>query len=134
MGNFSGTGYLPKNRKDSVNQTHVLPVYLKEGLLLQVTCPLKIQMIVTYILNWPYFIQWLLHHPHLCEQFLKKRQDCFVQAFLYSSFGDFSVHRKDWVTCFGAANRSGELSTIFFVSHKLMQVVNFLFGSVTVTL
>ena len=45
---FFGTDYLSLISKDSVNQIHGLAIYLKEVLLLHVTCPLKIQMILMF--------------------------------------------------------------------------------------
>ena len=38
-------------------------------------------------------------------------------------FGDFNIHRKDWLTYSGGTNRSGELCYNF--SNNLTQIVNF---------
>ena len=40
-------------------------------------------------------------------------------------FGDFDVHHKDWLTCFGRTDKPGELSYHFSISDDLTQRVNF---------
>ena len=40
-------------------------------------------------------------------------------------FGDFKVHQKDWLTCFGGTNRPGELCYKFSLSNDLTQMVNY---------
>ena len=41
------------------------------------------------------------------------------------SFGDFNIHHKDWLTCSGGTDRSGELCYNFSISNDLTQRVNF---------
>ena len=40
-------------------------------------------------------------------------------------FEEFNVHRKDWLTYFGEADRPGKLCYNFFISNNRTQVVNF---------
>ena len=40
-------------------------------------------------------------------------------------FGDFNIHHKNWLTCSGGTNRSGELCYNFSISNNLTQMVNF---------
>ena len=40
-------------------------------------------------------------------------------------FGDFNVYHKDWITCSGGTDRSGELCFNFSISNNLPQMVNF---------
>ena len=49
-------------------------------------------------------------------------------------FGDFNVHHKDWLTCSGGTDRSGELCYDFSISNDLTQMVIFLLRSMTVIL
>ena len=49
-------------------------------------------------------------------------------------FGDFIVHHKNWLTCTGGSERPCELCYDFSASNDLTQMVNFLLGSLTVTL
>ena len=41
-------------------------------------------------------------------------------------FGDFNVHHKEWLTCSGWTDRSGECCYTFSISNDLTQMVNFL--------
>ena len=43
----------------------------------------------------------------------------------FFDFGDFNVHRKDWLTCFGGTDRPGERYYNFSISNDLTQMVNF---------
>ena len=47
---------------------------------------------------------------------------------------EFNVHHKDWRAYSGETDRSSELCYNFSVSKDLTQMVNFLLGSLTVTL
>ena len=54
-------------------------------------------------------------------------------------FTDFSVHQKDWLTCSGGTDRSGELCYNFSIQNDFTQMVRlfpatFLLGSQTVIL
>ena len=50
-------------------------------------------------------------------------------------FGDFIVHHKNWSTCSGGSERPCEICYDFSAaSNDLTQMVNFLLGSLTVTL
>ena len=40
-------------------------------------------------------------------------------------FGDFNIHRKDWLTYSGGTGRPGELCYNFSISNDLTQIVNF---------
>ena len=40
-------------------------------------------------------------------------------------FGDFNIHRKDWLTYSGGTDRPGELCYNFSISNDLTQIVNF---------
>ena len=40
-------------------------------------------------------------------------------------FGDFNVHRKDWLTYSGGTDRTGELYYNFSVSNDCTQMINF---------
>ena len=40
------------------------------------------------------------------------------------AFGEFNVHRKDWLTCSGGTDRLGEPCYNFSVSNDLTQMVN----------
>ena len=40
-------------------------------------------------------------------------------------FGNFSIHQKDWLTCFGGTNRPGELCYNSAISNDLNQMVSF---------
>ena len=39
-------------------------------------------------------------------------------------FGDFNVHHKDWLTCSGGTDKSGELCYNFSISNDLIQMGN----------
>ena len=40
-------------------------------------------------------------------------------------FGDFNIHHKDWLTCSGGTDRSGELCYNFSISNNLTEMANF---------
>ena len=40
-------------------------------------------------------------------------------------FGDFNIHRKDWIPYSGGTDTSGELCYNFSISNNLTQMVNF---------
>ena len=40
-------------------------------------------------------------------------------------FGDFNVHRNNWLTYSGGTDRPGELYCNFFIPNDLTQIVNF---------
>ena len=49
-------------------------------------------------------------------------------------FGDFNAHHEDWLTYSGGTYRPGELCYNFSISNDLTQMLDFLLGSLTVTL
>ena len=48
-------------------------------------------------------------------------------------YGDFNVHHKDWLNYSSGPHRPGELCYKFYTSNELIQMVNVLLGSLTVT-
>ena len=50
------------------------------------------------------------------------------------AFGDFNVHHKDCLTCFGVTDRSGELCYNFSILNALLRWLTFLLGPQTLIL
>ena len=47
-------------------------------------------------------------------------------------FGEFNVHYKDWLTCSGGTNRSGELCYNFSISNDLTLLDLFIFSDASI--
>ena len=144
--NFSVRGYVPIISKDSVTHMHDVTVYAKE---LQVPFAwdlslknsedsyISFRMALLHLFsNFFFLCRWL---SYLCtvsnamsfniDEVLSINPSANIFVFL-----DFNIHRKDWLTYSGGIARLGELCYNFSISEYLTQMVNFLPGSLTVTL
>ena len=121
-GNFSVRGYLPLMRKDSSTYMHGLTVYVKEGLpfardlSLENSADSYLCFRMTLLHSVSYFI-FLYQSPSsaLCTVFDSISSNIDEVLSINPSanvfvFGDFNVHRKDWLTYSGGTDhRPGEL-------------------------
>ena len=144
-GNFSVMGYLPLIGKDSITNMHGLAVYVKEGL--PYARDLSLENTGDFYLRFPlalldslYYFFFLYRSPSsLCSVFdsISPNKDdvhLISSSATFFAFGDFRAHHKDWLTYLGGTDWPGELCHNFSVSNDLTQMVNFLLGSLTVTL
>ena len=94
-------------------------VMLKKDFLLHGTYLYKALQIFTYVFNWLYFTQCLTSFSSidllsLCTVFdsISSNTDEVLSINPSANvfvFGDFGVHRKDWLTYSGGTDRPGEL-------------------------
>ena len=136
-GNLSVRGYLPLIRKDSSTHMYGLVVYVKEGLpfardlSLENSADSYLCFRLTLLHSVSYFF-FLYQSPSssLCTVFDSISSS--IDEILLTNpsanvfvFGDFNVHRKDWLTHSGGTDRPGELCYNFSISNDLTQIVNF---------
>ena len=136
-GNFSVKGYLPLIQKDSSTHMHSLAVYVKEGLpfardlSLENSADSYLCFRLALIHSASYFF-FLYRSPSfsLCTVFDSISSNIDEVLSINPSanvfvFGDFNVYYKDWLTCSGGTDKSGELRYNFTISNNLTQIVNF---------
>ena len=138
-GNFSVRGYLPLIRKDSSTHMHGLAVYLKEGLpfawdlSLENSADSYLSFRLALLHSVSYFFFLYCHYApssSLCTVFDSISSNIDEVLSINPSvnvfvFGDFNVHRKDWLTYSDGTDRPGELCYNFSISNDLTQIVNF---------
>ena len=138
-GNFSVRGYLPLIRKDSSTHMHGLAVYLKEGLpfawdlSLENSADSYLSFRLALLHSVSYFFFLYCHYApssSLCTVFDSISSNIDEVLSINPSvnvfvFGDFNVHRKDWLTYSDGTARPGELCYNFSISNDLTQIVNF---------
>ena len=128
-------GYLPLIRKNSSTHTHGLAVYNEEGLpfardlSLENSADSYLCFRLALLRSVSYFF-FLYRSPSstLCTVFDSISSNIDEVLSINPSanvFGDFNVHRKDWLTYSGGTDRPGELCYNFSVSNDLTQMVNF---------
>ena len=117
---------------------HGLAVYMKEWLLHEAYLYKTLQILI-YVLNWFYIIKCLtsfssIYHHCLYAVFyaisskidevllIKPSANVFV-------FGDFNVHRRDWLTYFGGTYSLVDSSYSFSISNDLLRWLTFLLRS-----
>ena len=127
-GNFSVRSYLPLIRKDSITHIHGLPVYVKEGLafarelFLENSADSYLCFRLALLHSVPYFFS-LYRSPSssLCTIFYSISSNLdevlSINPTAVFVFGDFSIHRKDWLTYSSGAGRLGELGYNFSISN-----------------
>ena len=136
-GNFFVRGYLPLIQKDSSTHMFGLAVYVKEELPFTWDFSLEnsansylcFRMALFHSVSY-FFSLYRSPSPTSCTTFYSISSNIYEVLFINPSsnvfvFGDFNVHHKDWLTCSGGTDRSGELCYIFFTSNDLTQRVNF---------
>ena len=120
-GNFSVKGYLPSVWKDYITHMHDLAVYVKEGLpfaqdlSLENSADSYLCFQLALLRSVSYFF-FLYQSPSslLCMAFdsissnIDKVLSINPSAYVLV-FGDFNIHLKDWITCFGGTDRPCEL-------------------------
>ena len=127
--NLSVRGYLPLIRKDSITHMHGLAVYVKEGLPFAQELSLGssadsylcFRLALLYSVSYLFFM-YQSPSLSLCTVFdsvpsnidevlsINPSADAFV-------FGEFNVHRRDWLTYSGGTDGSGELYYNFSISN-----------------
>ena len=127
-GNFSVRSYLPLIRKDSSTHMHGLTVYVKEGLpfardlSLENSADSYLCFRLALLHSVPYFFS-LYRSPSssLCTIFYSISSNLdevlSINPTAVFVFGDFSIHRKDWLTYSSGAGRPGELGYNFSISN-----------------
>ena len=93
---------------------HGLAVYVKEGLPFARDLTLRI---LTYVFDWLYFTSFFLYRsPSLSLYTVFDSISSNIDEVLSINpsanvlvFGDFNVHRKDWLTYSGGTDKTGEL-------------------------
>ena len=127
-GSFSVRGYLPIIRKDSGTHMHGLGVFVKEGLpfsrdlSLEKSADSYLSFRLALLHSVSYFF-FLYRSPSsaLCTAFNSISSNIDEVLSINPSanifvFGDFNVHRKDWLTYSGETDRPGELCYYFSIS------------------
>ena len=135
--NLSVRSYLPLIQKDSSTHMHGLAVYMKEGvpfawdLSLENSADSYLCFRLDLLHSVSYFF-FLCGSPSssLCTVFDSISSNIDEILFINPSadvfvFEDFNVHRKDWLTYSGGADRLGELCYNFSISIDFTQMVNF---------
>ena len=120
-GNFSVRGYLPLIRKESNTHMHGLAVYVKEGLPFARDLSLEnsadsylcFRLALLHSVSYFFFL-YRSPSSFLCMVFdsILSNMDEVLSINPYANvfvFGDFNVHRKDWLTYSDGTDRSGEL-------------------------
>ena len=136
-GNFSVRGDLPLIRKDSGTHMHGLAVHVKEGipfardLSLENSADSYLCFRLALLHSVSYFF-FLYRSPSsaLCTVFDSISSNIDEVLSINPSanvfvFGDFNVHRKDWLTYSSGTGRPGELCYNFYISNDITQIVNF---------
>ena len=137
FGNFSGTGYLPLIRKDSITHMHGLAVYVKEGLPFawdlslenSMDSYLSFWMALLHSVSYFFFLHWLPSST-LCTVFssISCNIDEVISVNLSANvfvFGNFNIHHKDWLSYSGGTDGPGEPCYNFYISNDFIQMVNF---------
>ena len=135
--NFSVRGCLPLIRKDFSTHMHGLAVYVKEGLPFARYLSLEnsadsyfcFQLALLYSVSYSFlFYRWpSLSWYTVFDSFSSNIDEVFsinLSANMFV-FGDFNIHHKDWLTCSGGTDRSGELCYNFSISNNLTEMANF---------
>ena len=130
-------GCLPLIRKDFSTHMHGLAVYVKEGLPFARDLSLEnsadsyfcFQLALLYSVSyWFLFYRWpSLSWYTVFDSFSSNIDEVFsinLSANMFV-FGDFNIHHKDWLTCSGGTDRSGELCYNFSISNNLTEMANF---------
>ena len=140
-GNFSMRGYLSLIRKDSVTHMHGLAIYVKEGLPFAWDLFLENSADSDFVFDWLYLLECFPSFStidHLCHLYVRFLIPFRLTYMRFSAnaftFGDFNVHRKDWLTYSGGTDRPGDLYNFFVSQMTLLGLLTFLLGSSTVTL
>ena len=127
-------GYLPLIRKDSSSDMHGLAVCVKEGLpfaqglSLENSTDSYLCFRLALLHSVSYFC-FLYRSPSsaLCTVFDSISSNIDEVLSINppanaSVFGDFNVHRKDWLTYSDGTDRPGELCYNFSISNDLTQI------------
>ena len=120
-GNFSVTGYIPLIRKDSSTHMHGLTIYVKEvlpfarDLSLENSADSYLCFRLALLHSVSYFF-FLYRSPSssLCTVFDSISSNIDEVLSINPSanvfvFGDFNIHRKDWLTYSGGTDRPDDL-------------------------
>ena len=114
---------------------HSLAVYVTEGLPFAQDIYLqKTLHILTYVLDWLYFIHCLTSFSSMTfygimRSFysISSNIDEVLSINPSANVGDFNVHDKDWLSYSAGTNRPCELCYNFSISNNLTQILTVLF-------